>query len=61
MQFCCKIISSFLGERFIYPISCIIIMKTKKPKNHDVWDEIEERMKDPDFVRAAYEFIRLTT
>ena len=41
---------------------CIAYMKTKKPKQHkDVWDEIEEHMKDPDFVRAAYEFIRLTT
>lgn len=37
-------------------------MKSKKPKKYnDIWDEIEERMKDPDFVRAAYEFIRLTT
>ena len=32
-----------------------------KPKKQGVWDEIEEHMKDPNFVKAAYEFIRLTT
>ncbi len=36
-------------------------MKSEKQKTKDVWDEIEEHMKDPNFVRAAYEFIRLTT
>ena len=37
-------------------------MKIKKSKKHkDIWDEIKEHMKDPNFVRAAYEFIRLTT
>jgi len=37
-------------------------MKAKNNKKHkDVWDKIKEDMKDPNFVRAAYEFIRLTT
>jgi len=37
-------------------------MKVKKAKKQqDVWNEIDESMKNPDFVRAAYEFIRLTT
>ena len=43
-------------------LNFIHIMKAKKQKNRkDVWDEIEEHMKDPEYVRAAYEFIRLTT
>ena len=36
-------------------------MEFKKPKKKDVWHEIEESMKDPDFVKAVHEFIRLTT
>ena len=46
---------------FKYKVSFCTFMKMKKPKKNDVWDEIEQNMKDPDFVRAAYEFIRLTT
>jgi len=31
-------------------------MKQKKCDNR-VWDDIEENMKNPEYVRAAYEFI----
>lgn len=36
-------------------------MKAKKSKKKDIWDEIEEHMKDPNFVKAVHEFIRITT
>lgn len=35
-------------------------MKTKSCKK-DFWKEIKEHQKDPEFIRAAYEFVRLTT
>jgi len=35
-------------------------MKAKAAKM-DIWEQIKEHQKDPDFIRAAYEFIRLTT
>lgn len=35
--------------------------KTKNSKKMDVWDEIEEHMKNPNFVKAVKEFIKLTT
>ena len=36
-------------------------MKGKKPKKRDIWKEIEDHMKDPTYVKAVDEFIRLTT
>lgn len=36
-------------------------MKCAKANKKDIWGIIKEDQKDPDFIRAAYEFIRLTT
>ena len=36
-------------------------MNTKRSNKKDVWEEIEEHMKNPNFVKAVKEFIRLTT
>jgi len=36
-------------------------MKTKKPAKKDMCEQIKEWQKDPEFLRAAREFIRLTT
>ncbi|MBS3123555.1 hypothetical protein J4437_02875 [Candidatus Woesearchaeota archaeon] len=35
-------------------------MKQKKVKK-DIWEQIKESQKDPEFIRAAYEFIRYHT
>ncbi len=32
-----------------------------KCRDKDIWKKIEEAQKDPEYIRAAYEFIRLTT
>ena len=36
-------------------------MKTKTSAKKDIWEQIKEHQKDPEYIRAAYEFIRLTT
>jgi len=35
-------------------------MKSKKEKI-DIWEQIKEHQKDPEYIRAAYEFIRFHT
>ena len=30
-------------------------------KQNDIWKQIKENQKDPEFIRAAYEFIRYHT
>jgi hypothetical protein len=38
---------------------CFRSMMAKKQKaKEDIWDQIKEWQKDPDFIRAAYEFVR---
>jgi hypothetical protein len=32
-----------------------------KPKKSNVWDNIEKHMQNPEYVKAVYDFIRLTT
>lgn len=38
-------------------------MKPKKIicEEQDTWERIEEHMKDPDYIKAVYEFIRQTS
>ncbi len=36
-------------------------MTRKQIVKKDIWMEIKEAQKNPDFIRAGYEFIRLTT
>ena len=36
-------------------------MKGKKPVKTDIWAQLEEDMKNPNFVKAVKEFIKFTT
>ncbi len=36
-------------------------MVRKQTVKKDIWEKIKEAQKNPDFIRAGYEFIRLTT
>ena len=36
-------------------------MIKKQKKKTDVWERIKEWQKDPEFIRAGYEFIRIHT
>ncbi len=36
-------------------------MTRKQIVKKDIWERIKEHQKNPEYIRAAYEFIRLTT
>ena len=36
-------------------------MVKKQKQKQDIWEQIKEAQKDPEFIRAAYEFIRYHT
>ena len=48
--------------KFIKKNCLTIKMEKKKNKcNETVWDKVEKHMKNPDYVKEVYEFIRLTS
>jgi|TARA_Y100000294_G_C8238166_1_gene209633 hypothetical protein len=38
-----------------------MVKKQKIKCNEKLWDDIDDHMKDPEYIKAAYEFIRLTS
>ena len=47
---------------YCFPYNAIKMVKKQKIKcNEKLWDDIDDHMKDPEYIKAAYEFIRLTS
>gem|GEM_PF-3104357 len=38
-----------------------MVKKTSKKQREKFWAELKEHQKDPEFIRAAYEFVRYHT
>jgi len=56
-----KMIKTANKASFKYLAGRIDFMKPKFNGKDDIWSDIKKRQKDPEFVKAARRFIKLTT